>query len=132
MKTTFYPSLHTKLFISTYRFDHLVQRQYLFLSFFIRDFLLWLLYFPFLRSYGLNAWDLPVLLIKLTLQGFVMIGSLEFHGWCTCPDHEMKKYKNYRRYNGSAIRNVSRANVIEIGISRGTFLIAEQLLFQMN
>ena len=51
----------------------------------------------FLRCCGMNACDLPVLLIELTLRGFVMIGSLEFHGWCTCPDHGMAKYKNYRR-----------------------------------
>ena len=117
LKTIFNPNLHKNVVMWTWPSG---SKQYLFLFvLFSRDSLLIFIFFIIFCCDGLNAWDLPV---PTTLRGFVMVSSLEFHGWSTCTnnfqppqwtslvetgdsndsDREtnkiMKKYRNYQRW----------------------------------
>ena len=62
----FYPNLHTVVLMPSYPFDHMVQKQHLFLYFLFYSGLSLVIFYGFFnfsfffRLYDLNACDLPV------------------------------------------------------------------------
>ena len=82
LKTIFNPNLHKNVVMWTWPSG---SKQYLFLFvLFSRDSLLVFIFFIIFCFDGLNAWDLP---FPTTFRGFVMVSSLEFHGWSTCTNN---------------------------------------------